>query len=234
MQPRVSVAALLKCTCMLLLLLPCMLFGQQPSPPTQPDQPAPKKEHHSIGIGIRAGLNFANVTNASAINSSTRAGYHVGIFISSDPKKILGSHTELLYSRHAFNYQTDTVNGSVNLDYIMLAQLMTINITKYFQIQIGGQTSYLLSVKTDSSKYSTGNAMADKALNYYNRFDAGFGAGIEIHPVAGLLIGARYCISLTKLYKQSADNILAGGNPNPSFTPNFKNNVILISIGYRF
>lgn len=216
----------------LILLLPFTLFGQQPTQPDPSTTPAPKKEHHSIGIGIRAGLNFANVTNASAINSSTRAGYHFGIFLSTDPKKIIGSHTELLYSRHGFNYKNDTVNGSVNLDYIMLAQLMAINITKYFQIQLGGQTSYLLNVKADSSKYSTGNASTDKLLNYYNRIDAGFGAGIEIHPMAGLIIGARYCVSLTNLYKESFNNIAAGGNP--SITPNFKNNVVLISLGYRF
>jgi opacity protein-like surface antigen len=236
MQRYTPPAILPKMACALIVLLPFALFGQQPDQPNASvtASQAPKKQHHSIGIGIRAGLNFANVTNASTINSSTRAGYHVGIFYATDWTKVMGSHTELLYSRHGFNYKNDTVNGSVNLDYIMLAQFMTINITRYFQIQLGGQTAYLLSVKADSNHVSTGNASADKLLSYYNRFDYGFGAGVEIHPIAGLIIGARYCLSFSNLYKQSYSS--TSGTP-PSFAPpsvNFKNNVVLISVGYRF
>jgi len=230
MQPHVPLARIIGA---LIILLPFTLLGQQPGQPDQPAQPAPKKEHHSIGIGIKAGLNFANVTNASSINSSTRAGYHVGAFFSTDPKKILGSHTELLYSRHGFNYKNDSVNGSVNLDYLMFTQMMAINITKYFQIQLGATTSYLLNAKADSGQYSTGNASADKLLSYYNRFDYGFAGGVEIHPIAGLLIGARYCLSFANLYKQSSFT----GTGQPSFAPpniNFKNNVVQLSVGYRF
>ncbi|HVU58450.1 MAG TPA: porin family protein [Puia sp.] len=230
MQPHVPVTQRL--IGVLLILLPITLSAQQPGQPDQPTQPAPKKEHHSIGIGIKAGLNFANVTNASAINSSTRAGYHAGVFYSTDPKRILGSHTELLYSRHGFNYKNDSVNGSVNLDYLMFTQMMAINITKYFQIQLGGTTSYLLNVKTDSSQYSTGNASADKLLSYYNRFDYGFAVGVEIHPIAGLLIGARYCLSFANLYKTSS--FTSGGMPSITPNVNFKNNVVQLSLGYRF
>jgi hypothetical protein len=229
MQPHIP--ALLKLPAILLMLLPFTLLGQQPGQPDQPAPPKVKKEHHSIGIGIKAGLNFANVTNASAINSSTRAGYHVGAFFSTDPKRIIGSHTELLYSRHGFNYKNDSVNGSVNLDYLMFTQMMAFNITKYFQIQLGATTSYLLNVRADSSQYSTGNASTDKLLSYYNRFDYGFAGGIEIHPIAGLLIGARYCLSFANLYKQSA---FTGGGSFTTPSVNFKNNVVQLSVGYRF
>jgi hypothetical protein len=229
MQPHVP--TLLKLPAILLTLLPFTLLGQQPGQPDQPAPPKVKKEHHSIGIGIKAGLNFANVTNASSINSSTRAGYHIGAFFSTDPKRIIGSHTELLYSRHGFNYKNDSVNGSVNLDYLMFTQMIAINITKYFQIQLGGTTSYLLNVKSDSSRYSTGNASADKLLSYYNRFDYGFAGGIEIHPIAGLLIGVRYCLSFANLYKQST---FTGGGSFTTPSVNFKNNVVQLSVGYRF
>jgi hypothetical protein len=215
---------------MMLLLLPAAVRGQQPPQPDQTTQP--KKEHHSIGIGIKAGYNFANITNASEINSSARAGYHFGIFLASDYKKVIGSHTELLYSRHGFNYKTDSANGGVNLDYIMLAQYMAINISKFFQLQFGGHTAYLLNAKSDSSKYNTGNASANQMLSYYNRFDAGFGGGAEVHPFAGIVIGARYSISLTNLYNQAFNNIVAGANP--SITPNFKNNVVMLYAGYKF
>jgi opacity protein-like surface antigen len=224
-------------TGLLLLLAPFVLYSQQQQDMSN-KKPEPE-QHKSIGIGIKAGFNFSNVTNASEVNGSSRTGYHFGLFLAPSSKSILSSRTELIYSRHGYNYadSNNSTSGSVNLDYIMLAQLMAINITKYVQIQIGAQTSYLLSAKADSSRPSTGNASADQAISYYNRIDYGYGAGVEIHPVAGFLIGARYNVSLANLYKQSFS--FTPGSPPPSFIPNtssinLKNNVVQLFLGYRF
>ncbi|HWB92979.1 MAG TPA: porin family protein [Puia sp.] len=206
----------------LMLMAPVFLFAQ-----ITPASTGPKPQKRSIGFGIRAGFNFANVTNASAVNASNRAGFNAGIFLAPSTRGVLGSRTELSYSRHGYNYASDTANGSVNLDYIALAQLMAIHITRYVEIDIGGQTAYLLSARIDSSKQmATGNAELNSALSYYNRFDYGFGGGVEVHPVAGLLIGARYNISLSNLYKQSF-------MPSAS-SINLKNNVVQVYAGYRF
>ena len=82
-------------------------------------------------IGIKAGLNFANVTNASDINSSSETGFHGGIFLAPPSKSFLSSRTEFLFSRQGYDYSTNTNTGNVNLDYIMLPQYMAFNITKY-------------------------------------------------------------------------------------------------------
>ena len=223
---------------LLLLVLPIVMFGQQagqqPGTPQQRDKKNTSKHWKGIGIGVLGGLNFANVTNASAINSSTRAGFHGGIFFEPG-SKIIGSRTELIYSRHGFNYEAAMKNGSVNLDYIQLTQMMAINITSYVELQFGGYTSYLLSVKSDSSQMSTGIASVDQMMSFYNRFDYGFGGGIEIHPVLGVLVGARYSLSLSNLYKQ---NTSGTGQLPPAYPSagnvNFKNNVVQIFVGYRF
>ncbi|HXD79542.1 MAG TPA: porin family protein [Puia sp.] len=217
------------------LLVPLALFSQQPTvQPTPQTKPKPAG-HHSIGIGVEAGFNFANVTNASAINASSRAGYHFGLFLAPDSKSVLGSRTELLYSRHGYNYKTDTSRGAVNLDYIMLTQMMAIHITKYFELDLGGYTAYLLNAKDDSmSKALQGTPYASYSsmLSFYNRFDYGFGAGAEVHPVAGLLVGVRYQLSFSNLLKTAGS-----GGQNPStYSPslNLKNNVVMLSVGYRF
>lgn len=183
-------------------------------------------------IGIRAGLNFANVTKASSINNSSRSGFHIGLLLAPSAKKILGSQTELIYSRQGYDYKSGTNTGTVNLDYIMLPQLMSINITKYVSILIGGHMAYLINAKVDSSN-STGNASADKIMDFYNRFDYGYGGGVEIHPVMGLLIGARVNISLGNMYKNFT-------NPTPGSQPSFiptidvKSNVFQIYTGWKF
>ena len=187
-------------------------------------------------IGIKAGLNFANVSKASSINNSSRSGFQVGLFLAPPSKKILSSRTELIFSRQGYNYKTATNTGNVNLDYIMLPQFMAINITKYFQIQIGAQMAVLLNATADSSNAGSsgsGSGSAKKIMDFYNRFDYGYGGGIEVHPVSGLLIGARVNISLGNLYKDMASGASSG---NPSFIPkvDVKNNVFQVFAGWKF
>lgn len=183
-------------------------------------------------IGIRAGLNFANVTNAASINNSSRTGFHAGIFL--DPGKgLLSSRTELIFSRQGYDYKTNTNTGTVNLDYLMLPQYMSINITKLLSIQFGGHIAYLLNAKVDSSSIGTGTGNPSlKILDLLNRFDFGIGGGVEVHPLAGLLIGARMNISLIKLYDPSTYT----SGTSYSFIPktDVKNNLFQLYTGWRF
>lgn len=179
-------------------------------------------------IGLKGGLNFAKVTKASDINSSTRSGFHAGVFLAPPSKKILSSRTELLFSRQGYDYKNGVNTGNVNMDYIQMGQLMSVNISKYFSLMFGAQTSYLVSAQVDSSN-NTGNSTENKIMDLYNRIDYGYAIGAEIHPVAGLIISTRYNVSLAKVYKDIQ------GFQKPSFTSeDAKNNVIQVSIGWRF
>ncbi|HEY0433898.1 MAG TPA: outer membrane beta-barrel protein [Chitinophagaceae bacterium] len=192
-----------------------------------------------FGIGIKGGLNFANVTSTSSINNSSRSGFVAGLFLAPKAKGILSSRTELLFSRQGYNFKSNTNTGNVNLDYLLLPQLMSINITKYFSIQLGAQMAILLNAKVDSSasgSSGTGPSPYGKLMDYYNKFDYGFAGGIEIHPVKGLLIGARYNISFGNVYKDPS-SYSTGTTPTPtSFIPdvNVKNNVFQIFAGWIF
>jgi Outer membrane protein beta-barrel domain len=193
----------------LLLILPCWGFAQ---------------------IGIKAGLNFANVTNASSINNSSRTGYHAGIFLGSSFQKILGFRIEIGYSKQGYDYTSGANHGNVGLDYITSAELLTIGITRYFQVQLGFQLGYLLNAKADSSNAIAGlPGSYQKILDIYNRIDYGFAGGVEIHPVGGLLIGGRLNVSLSDLYKD------AQTSQSGSFSGiNLKNNVFQVFAGWRF
>jgi len=194
----------------LLLLFPILSFGQ-------------------LGIGLKAGVNFANVSDASSINSNSRSGFFVGIFLAPSTKGILSSRTELIYSRQGYDFQSGTKTGNVNLDYILLPQLMGINITKFVQLQLGAQMAFLLNAKADTTTSNGSSNPYSGIMNYYNKFDYGFAVGAEIHPVMGLLIGARYNISLGKLYKDVENGQM------PSFSASdAKNNVVQIFAGWIF
>jgi Outer membrane protein beta-barrel domain len=195
-----------------------------------------KKEKKSIGLGLKAGYNFAKVTGAPAVNAANNNGFHIGAFYSPGGQaKGRGYRTEIIYSKQGYNFATGNTTGAVQLDYILLPQLATFNITKFFQIQLGAQIAFLINAKADSmvNNSSTSNPY-NKVADYYNKIDYSFAGGIEVHPVAGLMIGARLNISLANANKE-----IAPGVPYPSFIPNvsganLKNNVLQIFAGWRF
>jgi hypothetical protein len=117
----------------------------------------------------------------------------------------------------------------VDLDYIQMGQLMSINITKYFSLMFGAQTAYLISAQVDSTTTNGSNNTQNPMMNLMNRIDYGYAIGAEIHPFSGLILGVRYNVSLAKIYKDIQSFQM------PSFTAeDAKNNLIMISVGWRF
>jgi opacity protein-like surface antigen len=182
-------------------------------------------------VGIKVGLNFANISNAKDIGSSSQSGFHAGVFLAPTPKKkIFTSRTELIFSRQGYNFKNSSNTGNVDLDYVILSPLLGINITKFVQLQIGAQTAILVSAQaknTDATPLDLGGA--EKIIDLYNRFDYGYAAGVELHPVKNVLLSARYNISLSRMYKSLYSF------QQPTFTSeDAKNNVIQLSAGFRF
>lgn len=177
-------------------------------------------------IGVKAGLNFADVTKPGGINADSRTGYMIGAYISPKTKKLLGFRSEIILSRQGYDYKTSTNTGNVNLDYLLLPQLITLNFSKRFQIHFGGQAAFLLNATVDSTGSNSGSL-----FNYFNRFDYGVVAGAEISPLFGFFIGSRINVSLNNLNKEQP---LGGSSPN--FIPRefVKNNVVQLYVGWRF
>ncbi|HXB29855.1 MAG TPA: porin family protein [Puia sp.] len=186
-------------------------------------------------IGLKAGWNYTNVTSVSSINSQASSGFNVGAFFTTPYNKIIGNKTELVYSKQGYDYSTGSVTGKVNLQYIMLPSFFCINITKFFQIYFGEEMAYLINATADSSNSSMPgmSGQYNQILNYYNRFQFALGGGVEVHPIMGLLVGARINFSLTNLYSVPSSN---SPSEPPSFVPtvNVKSNLFQIYAGWKF
>jgi len=191
---------------------------------------APLYSSANIGLGLKAGLNFANVTGASSIGAGSRSGFVVGVFLGSPSMGLLGFRSELLFSRQGYDFNSNATTGSVKLDYILLPSLMVINLGGIAQIQAGAQVAYLLKGTVEGA--STGDPATDKILDLFNRFDYGLAGGVEITPFKGFLFGARINVSFGNMYKDPST--FAGGTP--SFFPgvNAKHNVVQLYTGYQF
>jgi hypothetical protein len=219
-----------KISVLMLLLVPVIVFCQEENNKKKEKN---KQRDMKTKFGIKAGLNFANVTRVSSINNTSRTGFMVGAFIAPPSPGILAYRTEIDFSRQGYDFKSGTTTGAVDLNYIIMPHLMGFNITKYVQLQIGGQVAILLNAKADSSKTATANNPYGQIMDYYNRFDYGAAAGIEICPFKGFIIGGRYNMSFGNIYKDMS-------NPSPGTTPSFipkvdaKNNVVQFFAGYKF
>ena len=176
-----------------------------------------------INFGLKAGVNFVNVTRTSGVDISDRRGYLLGGYIAPKPKKLVSFRSEFILSRQGYNYSTGSSSGNVDLDYLLLPQLLTINFTKFVQVHLGGQAAFLLNADVDS----TGNGDSGSLLDYFNRFDYSLVAGAELFPLRKwLFVGARINVGL---------NNLSENGSGPNFIPGVdaKNNVVQIYAGIR-
>lgn len=196
-------------------------------------QDTPKK-----GFGLKAGLNFINVKNVKSIsdaNSTSKTGFMAGLYWAPPAGKLIGYRSELIFSRQGYDFKNTSATGSMMMDYIMLPQLMTFNITKFVQLQAGGQISFLIRAKADSISNSSAPATPANAMDYFNKLNYGVAAGLELKPVAGLIIGGRYNAFFGSLNEQ----VSSGTQPGlPSFIPadgkKLKNGLLQLYIGYQF
>jgi outer membrane protein with beta-barrel domain len=183
-------------------------------------------------IGLKAGYNWSYATaGQSGVNLNSKTGYMIGAFLAPQSKGI-GFRSEIIYSHQGYSFANGGQNTAVMNDYIYLPQLTTLTIGKILQLQLGGQIGYLLN-----SEQSSSNAKDSSVTGFMNRFDYGFAGGIELNPVAGFIIGARYNLGLGNLYKhyqETATNPTPFPLPFDPRTTNLKNGVIRIFVGYKF
>jgi len=176
-----------------------------------------------IQIAVKGGFNFANVTNKADINASSKTGYMFGGYIAPKPKGFFGFRSEIILSRQGYDYKSNTITGHVNLDYLLLPQLFTLNFTKKAQLHFGPQIGFLLNAAVDSTGDNSGSL-----TQYFKRFTYGLAAGGELSPLFGLFVGARINVSLNNMNNDS-------NNGSPNFIPkvNVKNNVVQVYVGWR-
>ncbi|MDZ4810032.1 MAG: porin family protein [Bacteroidota bacterium] len=179
-----------------------------------------------FGIGVKAGVNFANIKDEAGFNSDSRTGFMVGAYFAPGAKKFLSFRSEIILSRQGYNYKTATNTGNVNLDYLLLPQLFVLKFSKLVQVHAGVQGAFLLNANVDSTGSGSGSL-----FDYFKRFDYEVVGGAEIFPFMGLFIGARINVSLNNANQEAP---LGGSWPNFIPRVDAKNNVVQIYTGWRF
>lgn len=163
----------------------------------------------NIDFGVKAGLNFANISGAN-IDADNKTGFHAGVILEISILKTFAVQPELLYSTQgAKNSEGD----DLSLDYLSLPVLAKYYIVPgVLSIEGGPQFSFLMNDNISIFDVVT-DADTDAAS-----FDLGGAIGLGVKIPGGLFGQVRYVRGITTV----AEN------------PDVNNNLFQASIGYRF
>lgn len=138
------------------------------------------------GIGLKAGVNFANMNlnSGSHIDTKPKTGIHFGLFYNFVINEKLTLRPELLYSMMGCKYKPNTDAG-LNLNYITVPMVVKYKLTDLFSFNVGPQIGFLTKAEFDAS----GDKIALK--DDFQAADIGAMLGMEV-DLSGIGFGARY------------------------------------------
>ncbi len=142
-----------------------------------------------IGIGVKAGANFAN-QSISDISTSSITNFHGGAYVNLMFSEKFGIAPEILWT--ATGSEWDDVK--VNTNYVAIPVMLHYKLINPLFIEAGPQFSFLTSAEHD-----TFDDFEDQLKN--NDFGLAFGAGIGL-PL-GLKAGLRYVLGFTNISEVS-------------------------------
>ena len=170
-----------------------------------------------FAIGIKGGLNFANL-DASSISAaySNKRGYHGGAFVLIKLGKI-GIQPELIYSKQGSAFKVNTTSFDANYDYFNIPIILKLYTIAGINLQVGPQFGSASGNVPVGINVNNGSTIVDKLKG--SDISAALGLGWD--APFGLSIDARYNLGLSKI------------NEGTSTSAEIKNQVIQISLGYK-
>ncbi len=138
-------------------------------------------------VGVRAGLNIANISGSNLVNNKSLIGMHVGVFkeITIVPE-IFFLQPELQYSMQGYKIEDE----DFSLGYLNIPVLAKVYVAKVLSFEAGPQIGFKVNDNLDGD-------LGDEI----NSFDTTFVGGIGYNFPLGLSINARYGLGITKIVK---------------------------------
>lgn len=181
-----------------------------------------------LKFGLKAGVNFSNVYDEDNQDyvADGKAGFAAGAFVSIPLGKYIGFQPEVMYSQKGFK----ATGSALGVGYEFTRTTNFIDIPLQLQIKpieqltflVGPQFSYLLETKNEFNG-STSTTQED-AINdeNYKKNIFGFVVGADVN-LENFVISGRAGWDISKSDKDGNDT-----------TPRYKNQVVQLTLGYRF
>lgn len=162
-----------------------------------------------IDLGIKAGANFANITDASSLSNKT--GFQAGIFAGIKFTDKVGIQADMLYSQQGAEFK----GGEFDLTYINVPIVLKYYVFQGLNLQAGPQFGFMVD---DKISFDVFGDLTRKAKAEEFDLSGVVGAGYDF-PF-GVRLDARYNFGFTDVSKDEGAN--------------GKNSVFSIALGYSF
>lgn len=173
-------------------------------------------------LGIKAGLNFTNVSSKEDLDLSSSNGFHAGLAFEMPVLPLMSIGTGLFYTRRGYQSNEVGKDGNVSIDYLdipvdLMLKIKVADLVGAY-VSAGPYFSYGVSSKVFDVNGILQNGFNNDDIDL-NRIDSGINIGLGV-DFTNIRLSAAYGASFT-------DN---GTDPNIEL----KNRVLKISVGYFF
>ena len=180
-------------------------------------------------LGIKGGVNFANLSSSDSEKSKVLTGINFGFFAKLPLSKSFAIQPEIYFTSKGSEqtYRNDLSEGTAKfeLDYIEVPVLVVFDLTHNFNFQLGPYASYLVSSKVKNVSDINFNFEDNIDSGDFNKFDTGVAVGIG-YDTKSIGFGIRYNLGLVTVGKEKT---YLGTN---YVFPDGKNGVINLFISY--
>lgn len=177
-----------------------------------------------VKFGPKAGVNFANLSGVD--DSEMKTGFHVGAVAEIKFNEKFSIQPEVVYSAQGTKFSSNNAEVKLNNDYINVPILAKYYIVDGFSVEAGPQIGFLMKAEQEGT-FGGFTGTSDVKDNYKS-IDFGLGLGLAYDLPMGLFFNARYNLGLSKINEDyTVGNITYK-------TDDIKNNVIQVSVGYKF
>ena len=145
-------------------------------------------------LGLKAGVNLANVSDNEASSIDSRTGLYIGGLAHIHMSPELALQPEVVYSAQGAQYR----GGTSKLDYINIPVMLQYMFGTGFRLETGPQLGILTS-----AKFKNNNGTEDNIKSSIKSTDFSWGFGASFLTRSGLGIGARYNLGINNIYLNS-------------------------------
>jgi hypothetical protein len=172
--------------------------------------PSFAQEPSRVEFGVKAGANFANLSDDADTDRDSRTAVHLGLLAHIHLSKFFALQPELLYSAQGAISQNET---KTKLGYISIPVLLQYMFDNGFRLQTGPQFSFLAGAENEFNDVDTDIKDLVKST------DISWSFGLGFLTESGFGVDARYNLGLTDISENDAG---------------LKNRVFQIGLFYQF
>ncbi|MFT5436846.1 MAG: hypothetical protein ACI840_001497 [Ulvibacter sp.] len=166
----------------------------------------------SIDLGIKAGANFANISDVEGGDAKSITGFQAGVFVGFKLGDKIGLQADVLYSQQGSKIS----DVQFDLTYVNVPIVLKYYIFQGLNIQAGPQ--FGINIKDNLSETVAAGLVKPKSID----ISGVVGVGYDL-PM-GLRVEGRYNLGLTEILEPTGQTASVPG----------KNTVISLALGYSF